>query len=157
MHPLENECTISSALEVKRGRTTNLNEPKLTIGEVARQAGLRTSAIRYYEDIGVLPRPERTHGHRRYSWRVFQQLAFIQLARDAGFTMAEIQTLVSGFDETAPLGVRWRTLAEQKMTELDVLISKAQGMKRVLEEGIRCQCLNLDECIPLVSGSGSCL
>jgi MerR family redox-sensitive transcriptional activator SoxR len=129
-----------------------LNEPKLTIGEVARQAGLRSSAIRYYEDIGVLPRPERTHGHRRYSWRVFQQLAFIQLARAAGFSIAEIQTLVSGFDETAPLGVRWRTLAEQKLAELEVLITRAQGMKRVLEEGIRCQCLNLDECIPLYPG-----
>jgi hypothetical protein len=57
-------------------------------------------------------------------------LAFIQLARDAGFSMAEIQTLVSGFDETAPLGVRWRTLAE-----LEVLITRAQGMKRVLEKG----------------------
>ena len=67
--------------------------------------------------------------------------------------MAEIKTLVSGFDETAPLGVRWRTLAEQKLTELDTLITRAQGMKRVLEVGIRCQCLNLDECIPLVSGS----
>jgi MerR family redox-sensitive transcriptional activator SoxR len=130
-----------------------LNEQKLTIGEVAHQAGLHTSAIRYYEDIGVLPRPERTHGHRRYTSRVFQQLAFIQLAQAAGFTMAEIKTLVSGFDETAPLGVRWRTLAEQKLTELDTLITRAQGMKRVLEVGIRCQCLNLDECIPLVSGS----
>ena len=130
-----------------------MNEPKLTIGEVARQAGLHTSAIRYYEDIGVLPSPERTHGHRRYSSRVFQQLAFIQLARAAGFSMAEIQTLVSGFDETAPLGVRWRTLAEQKLAELEVLIARAQGMKRVLEDGIRCQCLNLDECIPLVSGN----
>jgi MerR family transcriptional regulator, redox-sensitive transcriptional activator SoxR len=128
-----------------------LNELKLTIGEVAHQAGLRTSAIRYYEEIGVLPRPERTHGHRRYSRRVFQQLAFIQLARDGGFSMAEIQTLVSCFDENAPLGVRWRTLAEQKLAELDVQISRAQGMKRVLEEGIRCQCLNLDECLPLVT------
>jgi MerR family transcriptional regulator, redox-sensitive transcriptional activator SoxR len=128
-----------------------LNEQKLTIGEVARQAGLHTSAIRYYEEIGVLLRPERAHGHRRYTSRVFQQLAFIQLARDAGFTMAEIQTLVAGFDETAPLGVRWRTLAEQKLAELDVQISRAQGMKRVLEEGIRCQRLNLDECLPLVS------
>jgi MerR family transcriptional regulator, redox-sensitive transcriptional activator SoxR len=132
-----------------------VNEPQLTIGEVAHQAGLRSSAIRYYEDIGVLPRPERTHGHRRYSWRVFQQLAFIQLAQAAGFSMAEIQTLVSGFDETAPLGVRWRTLAEQKLAELDVLITTAQGMKRVLEEGIRCQCLNLDECLPMVCTSGS--
>ncbi len=129
-----------------------MNEPKLTIGEVARQAGLRSSAIRYYEDVGVLPRPERTHGHRRYSSRVFQQLAFIQLAQQAGFSMAEIQTLVSSFDENAPLGVRWRTLAEQKLAELEVLISRAQGMKRLLEEGIRCQCLNLDECIPLASG-----
>ena len=65
--------------------------------------------------------------------------------------MAEIQRLVSGFDETAPLGVRWRTLAEQKLAELEVLMSRAQGMKRVLEDGIRCQCLNLDECLPLVS------
>jgi MerR family transcriptional regulator, redox-sensitive transcriptional activator SoxR len=130
-----------------------LNQQKLTIGEVAHHAGLHTSAIRYYEDIGVLPRPERTHGHRRYTSCVFQQLAFIQLAQAAGFTMAEIKTLVSGFDETAPLGVRWRTLAEQKLAELDILITRAQGMKRVLEDGIRCQCLNLDECIPLVSGS----
>ena len=130
-----------------------MNEAKLTIGEVAHQAGLHTSAIRYYEDIGVLPRPERTHGHRRYTSRVFQQLAFIQLARDAGFTIAEIQTLVSGFDETAPLGVRWRSLAQQKLEELDVTISRAQGMKRVLEEGIRCQCLDLDECLPLVTGN----
>ena len=129
-----------------------MTEQKLTIGEVAHQAGLHTSAIRYYEDIGVLPTPERTHGHRRYTSRVFQQLAFIQLAQAAGFTMAEIKTLVSGFDETAPLGVRWRTLAEQKLAELDILITRAQGMKRVLEDGIRCQCLNLDECIPLVSG-----
>lgn len=128
----------------------SLNEPELTIGEVARQTGLRSSAIRYYEEIGVLPRPERVYGgHRRYSARVFQQLAFIQLARQAGFSMAEIQTLVSGFDENAPLGVRWRTLAEQKLAELEALITRAQGMKRVLEEGIRCQCLNLDECFPI--------
>jgi len=126
-----------------------LNELNLTIGEVARRTGLRSSAIRYYEDIGVLPRPGRTHGHRRYAPRVFQQLAFIQLAQQAGFSMAEIQALVSGFDENAPLGVRWRTLAEQKLAELDVLIARTQGMKRLLEEGIRCQCLNLDECIPL--------
>ena len=128
-----------------------MNELNLTIGEVASRAGLRSSAIRYYEDIGVLPRPGRTHGHRRYAPRVFQQLAFIQLAQQAGFSMAEIQALVSGFDENAPLGVRWRTLAEQKLAELDVLIARAQGMKRLLEEGIRCQCLNLDECIPLTS------
>lgn len=130
----------------------SVNEPNLTIGEVARQAGLHTSAIRYYEEIGVLPRPERVYGgHRRYSARVFQHLAFIHLAQQAGFSMAEIQTLVAGFDETAPLGVRWRTLAEQKLAELDVLITRAQRMKRVLEEGLRCQCLHLDECLRIAT------
>lgn len=133
-----------------------MNEAMLTIGEVAQRAGLRSSAIRYYEDIGVLPRPERVFGgHRRYSARVFQQLAFIQLAQRAGFSMAEIQTLVSGFDENAPLGVRWRSLAEQKLAELEELIARAQGMKRILENGIRCQCLDLDECIP--QSSTKCL
>ena len=127
-----------------------MDETILTIGEVAQRAGLRTSAIRYYEEIGVLPQPERVYGgHRRYSEHVFQQLAFIRLAQQAGFLMAEIQTLASGFDENAPLGVRWRSLAEQKLAELEELIARAQGMKRILEHGIRCQCLNLDECIPL--------
>jgi hypothetical protein len=50
--------------------------------------------------------------------------------------------------------VRWRTLAEQKLAELDALMSKAHGMKRVLQEGIGCQCLNLDQCLPLESGRG---
>ncbi len=68
-----------------------MGEATLTIGEVAQRAGLRASAIRYYEDIGVLPVPERVYGgHRRYSERVFQRLAFIQLAQQAGFSMAEI-------------------------------------------------------------------
>lgn len=126
-----------------------MNELKLTIGEVARQAGLRTSAIRYYEEIGVLSSPERVHGHRRYSPHVFQQLAFIQLAQQAGFSIAEIRTLVTAFDENAPLGVRWRALAEQKLAELEAVISRAQDMKYVLEKGIHCQCLDLNECFPL--------
>jgi len=119
----------------------------LTIGEVARRAKMRPSAIRYYEDIGVLPSPERLHGQRRYSPRVLQQLAVIQFAQQAGFTMREIQILVSGFEEDTPLGVGWRALAERKLAEVEALITKAQGMKRLLEEGMRCECLSLDECL----------
>jgi len=108
---------------------------------------MRPSAIRYYEDIGVLPSPERLHGQRRYSPRVLQQLAVIQFAQQAGFTMREIQILVSGFEEDTPLGVGWRALAERKLAEVEALITKAQGMKRLLEEGMRCECLSLDECL----------
>ncbi|HET9922249.1 MAG TPA: MerR family transcriptional regulator [Ktedonobacteraceae bacterium] len=122
---------------------------ELTIGDVARKTGLRTSAIRYYEDVGILPRPKREHGHRRYTPRILQQIAVIQVAQQAGFTIAEIQRLFAGFDEQAPLGARWRTLAEQKIVEVESLIIKAQGMKRLLEDGMRCDCLTLDECFPL--------
>lgn len=121
----------------------------LTIGDVARMTGLRTSAIRYYEDIGVLPRPERAHGHRRYTRHILQQLAVIQLARQSGFTMAELQTLMAGFEEQAPVGVRWRSLAEQKLAEIEAQMARIQTMKRILEEGIRCDCPSLDECFPL--------
>ena len=66
---------------------------ELTIGEVARQAGIRPSALRYYESIGLLPVPRRVNGRRRYDPAIVQQLTVLQVARQAGFTIAEIQTL----------------------------------------------------------------
>lgn len=121
----------------------------LAISEVARRAGIRPSAIRYYESIGLLPKPHRVSGQRRYDLRILQQLAFIQVAQQAGFSIVEIHTLFSRFEEDAPLGERWRTLAPQKLIEVEALISKAQEMKHVLEEGMRCVCPTIDECLPL--------
>ena len=63
---------------------------ELTIGEVARRAGIRTSAIRYYESVGLLPAPPRMSGRRRYDPSIVQRLAVLHLAQEAGFTMAEI-------------------------------------------------------------------
>jgi MerR family redox-sensitive transcriptional activator SoxR len=72
--------------------------PELTIGEVARQAGVATSSIRYYESIGLLPEPERLHGQRRYDTEVLGKLAFIGVAQSAGFKLDEIRELVDGID-----------------------------------------------------------
>ena len=127
----------------------------LAIGEVARRAGIRTSALRYYERIGLLPAPRRVSGRRRYDESTVQMLRLIQLAQGAGFTVAEIQTLLHGFAPETPPAARWQPLAHKKMQELDALIERARQMKRVLETGLNCGCLRLEDC-SVVLEAGSC-
>ncbi len=120
---------------------------EFTIGEVAQRAGIRPSAIRYYESVGILPAPHRINGRRRYNSSVLQRLLVIQTAQQAGFTVSEIGTLFNGFPADTPASARWQVLARQKLTEVDRLIRHAQSMKRLLEEGLlHCRCLTLDEC-----------
>lgn len=118
----------------------------LTIGEVARRAGLRTSALRYYEEVGVLPPAERLGGQRRYDEAVLARLAVVRLAQELGFSLVEIRALVEGFDDVGVPSERWRELASQKLTEVEALITHAEQMKRLLEESLRCGCLTLDAC-----------
>jgi MerR family redox-sensitive transcriptional activator SoxR len=118
----------------------------LTIGEVARRAGLRTSAIRYYEEVGVLPPTVRIGGQRRYDEAVLARLAVVRLAQEVGFTIAEIRSLVKGFDEAGVPSARWRQLATHKLTEVDALIARAGQMKRILEASLHCGCVTLDSC-----------
>ena len=118
----------------------------LPIGEVARQAGIRPSALRYYESIGLMPAPKRVSGRRRYDESTVQMLKVVQLAQQAGFTVAEIQTLLHGFAPDTPPAARRRPLAQQKIAELDAFIVRAHQMKRVLETGLDCGCLRLEDC-----------
>ena len=118
----------------------------LTIGEVAHRSGLRHSALRYYESLGLLDTPQRAGKHRRYDPAVFRRLAVIQLAQQAGFTMAEIAELLHGFAPETAAGDRWRALAERKLVEVEEQIRRGQEMRRLLEESLRCGCLDLDEC-----------
>ena len=119
---------------------------EMRIGEVAQRAGLRTSAVRYYERVGLLPEPRRVSGQRRYGPEVLQQLAGIDVAQRAGFTVAEIKSLFYGFQGDAKPSERWAGLARRKLTELDALIHRTEAMKRLLEEGLRCGCTSLDDC-----------
>jgi MerR family redox-sensitive transcriptional activator SoxR len=118
----------------------------LTIGEVARRAGVRTSAIRYWEDEGVLPPPRRVGGQRRYDEAVLARLAVVRLAQEVGFSVADVRALVEGFEAEGVAPARWRELAQRKLVEIDALIDRAEGMKRLLEESLGCGCLTLDAC-----------
>ena len=120
--------------------------PKMKIGEVARKAGIRTSAIRFYEKAGVLPPASRQNGQRHFSADVELQLAVIEFARKAGFTIAEIKLLFHGFRKSAPASARWRQLARKKYGEMDLLITRLKNMQILLKKSMRCDCTKLDDC-----------
>lgn len=122
------------------------SEATLTIGDVARRARLRVSAIRYYESIGLLPKPCRVSGQRRYDDGIFKRLAIIDVAQRAGLSLEEARTLLDGFSPRTPPGARWEALARRKLPEIDALIRRATEMKRVLELGTECRCVSFDEC-----------
>ena len=123
-----------------------------TIGAVASQANIQPSTLRYYESIGLLLPPERINGQRRYDDEVLKRLSIIKIAKEAGFTLREIGTLLSGFSDDAPPSAQWKDLAVEKLAEIDAQIARAEGMKRVLMEGMNCDCLSMDECIIFING-----
>jgi MerR family redox-sensitive transcriptional activator SoxR len=118
----------------------------LTIGEVAKQAGVRPSALRYSEEVGVLPPAQRIGGQRRYDEAVLARLAVVRLAQEVGFSVAEIRSLVEGFADTGVASARWQELAHRKLAEIDALIRRAEHMKQLLAESLACGCLTLDAC-----------
>ncbi len=118
----------------------------MAIGEVARLAGVPASTLRYYERVGLLSAPPRVNGRRRYHADVLQTLAVIQMFRRAGFTIAEMQLLLHGFQpETLP-AVRWRSLAQEKLVELHAHMAETQQMIQLLQNGLQCGCLRLEDC-----------
>ena len=126
------------------------NEPTLAIGEVASRAGVETSAIRYYESLGLLPRPKRVGGKRRYDTEVLDRLALIALAKEAGFTMGEIKQLVSETTPTAVPAEKWKLLATRKLAELDETAARIRRMRRVLRSALECGCVDLAACAPIL-------
>ncbi|HEU5380684.1 MAG TPA: MerR family transcriptional regulator, partial [Ktedonobacteraceae bacterium] len=130
------------------GKGTSREMEELTIGEVARRAGMRTSALRYYESVGLLPPPRRVAGgHRRYDTSILELLAILRMAQQAGFTLAEMHLLVAGFDASTPASERWQQLAQSKLKEVEAIIAHAQQTKRMLERLLQCGCLYLGECL----------
>lgn len=119
---------------------------ELTIGQVAERSGIAASAIRYYEAEGLLPQPLRRGTWRVYDEAVLDQLALLELARGAGFSVAEMKQLLAGFKGRTPPGERWRKLTRSKLVELDARIEEAQKMKAVLRTITRCACPTLEDC-----------
>lgn len=117
----------------------------LTIGQVALQAGLRASAIRYYEAQGLLPPPWRKGGKRMYHPSIVERLAVIELAKVAGFELEEIRALLSSVGEGRPARA-WAKLVPAKRIEVDAQIRRLQEVNDALSKLNGCSCATLDEC-----------
>jgi DNA-binding transcriptional MerR regulator len=121
-----------------------MSEPEMRIGEVARRAGVKPSLLRYYEDLGLLPEPERVSGQRRYDHTVLRRLAVIDVAQRAGMSLEEIRLLVQHGNE--PMSGRLRELATVKLPEIDALIERATRVRAWLEIATGCTCQGIDDC-----------
>lgn len=117
-----------------------------SIGKIASKSGVPASTIRYYEEIELLPPARRVNGQRRYDDTIFQQLNLIRLAQQAGFTLAEIQTLLHDFPTDTPPSARWQVMAQQKLAELEQKLQTIQAMKGLLQQTLDCQCNTLEAC-----------
>lgn len=124
--------------------------PGMSIGQVARSCGLAPSAIRYYERAGLLPKPIRVSSQRSYGSDIIGRLRLVQVAREAGFSIAETRTFVAGFSAATPPAIRWRTLARRKMREIEAQLAQLRRMKRLLESGFHCRCLSIEDCARLI-------
>ncbi len=132
--------------------TESTDMTEMTIGQIARRAGTTTSAIRYYEAIGLLPSPARVRGRRRYDASAVQRLAVIERAQQAGFTLGEIRELFFGFAVGTHPNARWESLARRKLAELDAQLARIHAMQALLREGQRCGCLTMEQCVIWLSG-----
>jgi MerR family redox-sensitive transcriptional activator SoxR len=124
---------------------------ELFIGEVARRAGIRPSAIRYYESIGLLPEPERTSGRRRYPPEILRTLSIIGAAQRAGLSLDDVRELLAASSGNGRVSERLRTIARRKLPEVDALIERALLVRSWLEAAADCRCPTLEDC-PLFDG-----
>src|SRR5215831_12491462 len=120
---------------------------EMSIGEVARQAGIRPSAIRYYESMGVLPPARLVSTKRRYTADIFPRLAIIKIAQRAGFTVEEMRLVLNSQQGDANLSGGWRALAQKKLSEIETRMQQLATMRSILQEALSQEHLTTDEAI----------
>lgn len=118
----------------------------LSIGAAARRAGVRPSAIRYYDSLGLLPSSRRASGWREFDEEDVSRLHVIRTARELGFSLDEIRELLDGFSADTPPPERWRAMAAAKLPQVEAAIRRAQQLKRLLQVGMSCGCVRIEDC-----------
>jgi MerR family transcriptional regulator, redox-sensitive transcriptional activator SoxR len=119
----------------------------LTIGEVARRSGVAASALRFYEERGLIASDRAGSGHRRYPRPVLRRIAFIVFAQRIGLTLEEIGAELAKLPpDRAPTRRDWSRLSAGWSTRIDAKIAELERLKAGLTECIGCGCLSLDRC-----------
>lgn len=120
---------------------------RFTIGEVAERAGVATSALRFYEEHGLIRSERNESGHRRYHPDVLRRVSFIRIAQRVGLSLAEVsEALASLPDGRTPTSKDWAKLARTWQPRLDDQIAVLTRLRNELDGCIGCGCLSLSSC-----------
>jgi MerR family redox-sensitive transcriptional activator SoxR len=119
----------------------------LTIGEVAKRSGVAASALRFYEDRGLITSERAGSGHRRYRRAVIRRIAFIVFAQRIGLTLEEVGAELAKLPENrVPNRADWAKLSSSWTQRIDERIAELERLRAGLTECIGCGCLSLDRC-----------
>lgn len=151
----ESEGNSSTLLEVKgfccsnpetMNNSLDILKP-LTVGELAKRTGVATSALRFYEERGLLRSERNDSGHRRYPRYVARRVAFIVFAQRVGLTLEEIRAELDKLPaDRVPQREDWSRLSRTWSTRIDERIEELKRLKHGLTGCIGCGCLSLDSC-----------
>lgn len=122
---------------------------QLTIGELASRTGVATSALRYWEELGLLPAPARVSGQRRYPPSAVELVGAILMLRNVGFTLQDAKAFIAS---RSPDGDGQRELYQRKLAELDQRIAQAQAARTALAHGLACPHKDIFECPTFAGG-----
>ncbi len=119
----------------------------LTITEVSRRSGVASSALRFYEDKGLIASERAGSGHRRYPRAVLRRIAFIVFAQRIGLTLDEVGAALAKLPEgRIPRRGDWARLSSTWTKRIDQRIAELQRLRAGLTECIGCGCLSIDRC-----------
>ena len=119
----------------------------LTITEVARRSGVASSALRFYEDRGLIRSERAGSGHRRYPRSVLRRIAFVVFAQRVGLTLDEIAAELAKLPpDRAPTKRDWSRLSKGWSARIDERIAELERLRAGLTECIGCGCLSLERC-----------
>jgi MerR family redox-sensitive transcriptional activator SoxR len=122
-------------------------DAELAIGEVSERSGLAVSAIRFYEDRGLITSDRTAGGQRRFRRDVLRRLAFIQAAQRVGLTLDDIGAAMAGLPaDSGPTGPQWKELSAAWRPMLDERIALLEALRDQLDHCIGCGCLSLERC-----------
>src|SRR5919205_4585874 len=124
-------------------KTTDL----LAIGELGKRSGMAPSALRYYEELGLITSTRTSSGQRRFERSTLRRLAFVRAARNVGLTLEEIAAALATLpDGRTPTRADWARLSASWRKRLDEQIEALQALRNGLESCIGCGCLSLKRC-----------
>ncbi len=124
-----------------------MSEELLTVGEVSGRSGYATSAIRFYERVGLVGATRTSGGQRRFDRGVLRRLAFIRAARNVGLSLDEVREALDSLpDARTPTKADWTRLSRRWRARLDGEIAALVALRDGLDSCIGCGCLSLQRC-----------